>query len=155
VSDIALVWNSQRTAADLAVSKNDLLADEGLETAVMLSLFTDRAAESGDVLPDDQTDRRGWWADALPVVAGDKFGSRLWLLTRAPQSSDTLRRAEEYTREALQWLIDDKVASAVTVSAEFIAAGVMALTANVFRPNVDSADFRFHYDWAAQEAKRA
>lgn len=155
MSDIALIWDSERGAADFAVEANDLAADDGLETAVFLSLFTDRRAEAGDVLPSGDGDRRGWWADALPVVDGDWIGSRLWLLARSKQTADVIRRAEEYAREALAWLLEDKVASSVDVAAETVRDGVLGLTVTIQRPASGAVQYRYNYTWASQEARRA
>lgn len=153
MSDFGLTWSSLDGAADLSITANDLTADEGLETAVFLSLFLDRRAEPGDVLPDGETDRRGWWADALPVVAGDRVGSRLWLLARSKQTADVLDRAREYALEALRWLTDDRVASKVDVSAEFLPGGGLTLEIVIHRPAGDPARFRFGRAWDAQEAR--
>jgi phage gp46-like protein len=152
MSDIALIWNASLGAADAAVSANDLAADDGLETAVLLSLFTDRRAEEGDVLPAGQTDRRGWWGDVYPVANNDRFGSKLWLLARSKQTQETLTLAETYARESLQWLIDDLVSDRVDVAAEWVRNGVMGLSINIHRPGKDSVRFRFDKTWAAQEA---
>ena len=59
--DIALIWNDALGAADIEIGASDLTTDAGLRTALLLSLFTDRRAEDGDVLPDNASDRRGWW----------------------------------------------------------------------------------------------
>ncbi len=154
MSDIALIWNDALGSADLAVDANDLLRDGGLETAVFLSLFTDRRAEDGDVLPDGETDRRGWWGDSVPVAPGDRIGSRLWLLARSKQVSDVQARAPQYAREALQWLIDDRVADRVDVESEIVGNGVLVISVTVHRPKSDPAEFRFNYNWAAQEVRR-
>lgn len=153
MSDLRIQWDTETLAGDLAVEANDLLGDESLETAVLISLFTNRRAEAGDVLPDGQTDRRGWWGDAVPDVEGDQIGSRLWLLDRAKQTPDVLARAEEYARESLQWLIDDKVASGVDVTAEFPTRGALALTVVIQRSESDPVRFRFGDVWAAQAAR--
>jgi phage gp46-like protein len=153
MSDIALVWNTDAGAADFELDGADLLADDGLETAVMLSLFLDRRAEDSDVLPDGETDRRGWWGDSFPTVAGDKIGSRLWLLGRAKNTPDVKTRAVEYAREALQWLLDDLVASAVDVESEIMDNRILALGITIHRPEVDPVTFRYNYNWAAQEAR--
>lgn len=150
---IALVWNDDAGAADFAISQNDLLVDEGLETDVMASLFEDRQAEPGDVLPDGDTDRRGWWGDSVPVVDGDRRGSRLWLLNRSKETPDVLSRAEEYAREALQWLLTDKVASEIEVSAEFFQGRGYVLTVKIHRPGKDPASYRFGRAWIVQEAR--
>lgn len=159
MTDLALTWDPEAAAADLAITANDLASDEGLETAVLLSLFTDRAAEPGDVLPERDTDRRGWWADALPVVDGDKLGSRLWLLARSKATPDVPSRVEEYAREALAWLTEDRVASKVDVIAEFLrdtagSAIGWALGVDVYRPDrSDPVSFRYGAAWAAQEKR--
>ncbi len=149
MSDIGLIWED--FGADFAIEANDLAQDDGLETAVLLSLFLDRRAEDGDTLPDGETDRRGWWADAVPVVEGDQIGSRLWLLGRSKQTQDALPRAETYAREALQWMIDDLVTDRIDVTASIPRAGVLGLEVTIYRPTVDPTTFRFSYAWTAQD----
>lgn len=152
MSDLALRWSLTDWAADLAVEANDVVRDEGLTTAILLSLFTDRRAESGDVLPDAETARRGWWADAVPVVEGDRIGSRLWLLARAKQSAETLSRAKDYAAEALAWLIEDLIAERVEVTASFPRGGMLGLVIDIYRPGQENP-IRYRYDaiWAAME----
>jgi phage gp46-like protein len=154
MSDCALIWNADRCAADLGVKANDLTPDDGLETAVMLSLFTDRRAEDSDVLPDAEPNRRGWWGDAVPVVGGDRFGSRLWLLSRSKQTPDVLGRAEQYAREAVAWLVEDRVAESVDVVAEFVQRGTLGIAITINRPKTDPVQYRFNLAWSAQEVKR-
>ncbi len=154
MSDFALAYDFDTLVSDLVIDENDLASDAGLETAVQLSLFCDRRAELGDVLPLGETDRRGWWADALADVPDDKFGSRLWLLDRAKPTAEALVRAEEYAREALQWLLDDKVAEAISVTVTYPSRGVRSLLVHVQRPTMDSVEFRFNHTWASQEAQR-
>ncbi len=154
LSDIALVFDPITLATDLEIEENDLTQDGGLETALLWSLFSDRRAELTDVLPDGETDRRGWWADAHPVVENDKFGSRLWLLSRSKETPDVLVRTDEYVREATKWLIDDRVLDVIDVAATYPARGVLDLRVTAHRPNGDSVEFRFHHTWAAQEAQR-
>lgn len=154
MSDIRLTWDNAKGAADFRTVKNDLEADDGLETAVLLSLYTDRRAEPNDALPDGGTDRRGWWADAVPVVSGDLFGSRLWLLSRSKQTPDVLARAEEYALEALQWLLDDKVVESVEiVELKFPKLGQMTGGVRIKRPARDSVTFKFNRTWQAQESR--
>ena len=85
---------------------SDFEADE-LAAAVLISLFSWRKSN-----PDDGVKaptRQGWWGDTFAEAAGDRIGSRLWLLQRQKVFSTTLRRAEAYAKESLQWLIDDAV----------------------------------------------
>jgi phage gp46-like protein len=152
MSDIALRWNAAAMAADVAIEGRDLAGEAGLETAVMLSLFTDRRAEPGDPLPAAATDRRGWWGDAVPVVPGDLLGSRLWLLAREKETPKALERAEEYARAALQWLLDDRVAERVEVEADIPKPGWLGLTVVIHRPKAEPTRYRFTHAWAAQGA---
>lgn len=149
MSDIRTTFISFDQGADYAMAALGLEEDDGLETAVILSLFTDRLAEDDDVLPSG-TDRRGWWADAYPSIQGDRIGSRLWLLSREKQIQSVLVRAREYALEALQWLIDDGVAAGVDVTAEVIRTGVLGLTVQVQRTNSPTARYRFETFWGAQ-----
>lgn len=154
MSDIALVWDNDAGAADIAIVANDLQADDGLETAVFLSLFTDRRAEDGDTLPDSEDNRRGWWADGVPVVPGDRWGSRLWLLSRAKAEPETAVRAREYAEEALAWLVEDRVTDRIEVTAELVGGGTLGLAVAVYRPEREVTRYRYDYVWTSQEARR-
>lgn len=102
MSDIALRWVNGE--GQLIQAGADLLSDDSLTTAVLLSLFTDRRADVADRLPDDSGDRRGWWGDSYRPRP---IGSRLWLLAREKTIDSVLTRAEDYAREALGWLRED------------------------------------------------
>jgi len=134
---------------DVAMSGADLLAESGLRTAVILSLFSDRRAAPDDVLPDGSSDRRGFWGDALADIEGDQIGSRLWLLSREKQTADVLARAKEYAEESLQWLIDDGVAKSVDVVAAWVKTGMLGLHIVITRPDNTSATYRFEQAWEA------
>ncbi|MBU1229562.1 MAG: phage GP46 family protein [Proteobacteria bacterium] len=126
--DILLAFGA--LGMDLQLAGGDLMADDSLLTAVVISLFTNRLAEPGDELPAGETDRQGWWADAtLPgLKAGkDRIGSRLWLLKREKQLPSVLARAREYAEEALAWLVTEGHVLAVSVAASNPARGVLLL----------------------------
>ena len=125
MADIRTTW-SPALAGDWLLSDSSLGdsshgaaldASRDLETAVILSLFTDRRAGSSDVLPDGLGDRRGWWGDA--TAAKQPMGSRLWLLSREKITPALRLRVIDYVREALAWMIEDGVADQVTVDAEY------------------------------------
>lgn len=118
--DILISWDSVLLEGTFLFEDNDLRSDDGLQTAVIISLFTDRRARDDDTLPDlTYKNKKGWWGDlASPEVEEDEIGSRLWLLNREKVVPEILRRAEQYAEEALQWLISDDVAASVSVTAE-------------------------------------
>jgi len=133
--DILMAQNEQGLF-DLPVRKGDLVGDDSLRTEIMVSLFTDVRAEK-DELPPEYSDLRGWWADALLSMQGDEqgTGSKLWLLRRQKQLEAVLVRAEAYARSALQWLIDEGLAGAVSVTAENPIQGTLTLTVSIARSN--------------------
>jgi phage gp46-like protein len=132
-----------------------LAEDGGIETAVLISLFTDAQASLAELASGTNADdRRGWWADAFAAPEGDRIGSKLWLLARAKQTPDTLERARIYAREALQWLIDDGIARDVEIEATAPRAGLLALTVTILRANSDLAATRYRFDafWTSPTA---
>jgi phage gp46-like protein len=146
MSDIALKLSGD--IFDLAIKAGDLEGDEGLETAVAISLFTNRRV-SDEELPELTTSKEGWWGDLFPDVPGDKIGSRLWTLKRSKRTTETLRRAEDYAREALQWLIDDGISSSVNAAAEFqdeSGVGYWALLISITRPSGNTSKFQVLWD---------
>lgn len=133
--------------ADYSATALGLDEDNGLETAIVISLFSDRRARPDDVLPDGSDDRRGWWGDSVAAQDGDRIGSRLWLLAREKQLVSVLARSRDYAREALQWLVDDGVARDVQITAEIIRQGVLGLDVTVLRATGGPVRFRFETFW--------
>lgn len=149
LADLALTWSNVQGNADLSLIDNDLATDKGLITAMILSLFTDRRAEKDDVPPSgDPRDRRGWWGDQFLPVAGDKCGSRLWLLDRSVLNNETLLKAKQYVLEAWQWMIDDGVVQSIPVTVTRISKpdGIL-IDGQVIRPGKDAVAFRFAHVW--------
>lgn len=143
MGDIGYIF-FQGLDADVFLDGPDLGGLKDLETAVVISLFTDRRAEDDD--PVDPTDRRGWWADTFPGVEGDKIGSRLWELEREKQTQQTLNRAHAYVQEALAWLVDDGVAESIEVETEWVKMGFLGIGVKIDRPE-GQEDFRFEVPW--------
>ncbi len=146
MSDARLIYDAEKSAFDLSLAGGDLAQDEGLETSVLISLFTDRRANDEDPLPGGD-DRRGWWGDAFGDIDGDRVGSRLWLLSREKQTQTALNRAKEYAEEALRWLIEDGIARSVTVSAQIVSSGVLGLEVEIARAKKPVAQYRFDVFW--------
>jgi phage gp46-like protein len=142
--DFALVWSDG--AADMLLAGDDLASDAGLSTAALLSLVTDRRAEDDDVLPSGDGDRRGWWGDEFAEVEGDRIGSRLWLLDRSAMRGDLIRRGEELVREALVWMLEDRVVERIDVAVETGAKELLFAIA-LHRPGKDPVAFRYAHVW--------
>lgn len=134
-------------SGDWLLENATLAEDNGLETAVIQSLFTDRRADDDDVLPNNINDKRGWYGDGWLTQANDKLGSKLWLLARKKQLPSVINRASEYARESLQWLIDDGIASNIEVTAEILEPNTLGLSIKIYKPQGDEISFRFQNVW--------
>jgi phage gp46-like protein len=154
MADAAMLMTEN--GGELLLSGFDLDRDDGLQTAVIISLFTDRRA-SPEQIPAEfpQDDLRGYWGDIANATPSDQTGSLLWLLAREKQLPQILGRAQQYCREALAWMVEDLVATRVEVTAEFVAQGWMLILVDIFRPTGSPVRYRFNYEWAAQAAKRS
>lgn len=119
-----------------------------LTRAVIISLFTWRRANKDDALPSNQ--RMGWWADSFPSVPNDRIGSRLWLLSRAKMTNETLLRAKEYSDEALRWMLDDGVAARIDVVAERAGMDTLAIGCRIYKADGSVlSDIRFSDVWGS------
>ena len=146
--DLAVVWNSQTFTGDWGVGKGDLAIDPGgLRSAVLLSLFTDKAAPPGYVPPAASlATRRGYWGD---TYAKRPIGSWLWTLDRSIKSGDLglLNDVDDICSEALQWLIEDGVVNTVSVNSVWQQPNVIATNTVLTPPNSPLVEFLFAWAW--------
>lgn len=125
--DYSLLWDSEwdtakgradwvMADADEPHNRGGLRAKHMLDTAVIVSLFTDKRIDPGHPLywlADG--DPRGWWGDSVDVrddLREVSLGSHLWLLERAPLRINGVPAAEWariFALEALQPLLDQGV----------------------------------------------
>ena len=59
---------------DMIIENGDLKPEKGLETAILITLFSDKRA-TDDQLPDAITGKRGWWGATIAEMASDQIGS--------------------------------------------------------------------------------
>jgi phage gp46-like protein len=163
MGDIRLVQQSvfpyqTEVSADWSLlSDGTLDQTQALATAAIVALGTDRLADEGDLLPDpDSSDRRGWWGDldADSIWGAWPIGSRLWLLRRskiAPseaQEGSTLVRIKFYIQEALQPLIDLKIASAMEVMVTRTDKQRVDALVRLFRGPTIEIELRYQVLWS-------
>jgi len=161
MTDIALLWDDDTVSADMLLSAGALATDEGLRTAILISLFSDARASEDASLPEADDDRRGWWGDQFAPDAGpdagsandrNRIGSLLWLLSRAKATNANLQLARQSAEAALGWLVRDSIAASVTVEVEVQAiegaARRLAIGVEIDRPNGPGRQ-RFDYTWEA------
>jgi phage gp46-like protein len=148
MTDLKTTFIDMNHRADLALDAFELATDDGLDTAVLLSLFTDARARDDDTLAPGQTDRRGWWGDAY-AEATDNFGSRLWLLHAAKQLQESLTKAREYAEEALAWLVEDGIAGRIEVETWIVRDELMGMLVRIHRPDGTTSAQRYDVLWSA------
>jgi phage gp46-like protein len=145
MTDIRISMSAANFLGDIGIVDNDIATDDGLETAVVISLFTDARAPDGTLGDDEGEDPRGFWGD-------DTYGSLFWTLKREKQIDKVLNRAKQYGADALKWMVDDKVAKSVIVLAEIASEGVLALSIKIQRPKGSDIEYRFNYAWQQQSS---
>ena len=152
--DLRLAFTKSRAGAiiegDLLFSDNDLETDEGLTTAVLISVYTDKRAKEDDNL-DDRNDLRGWWGDEVSEIEGDEIGSKLWLLDRASTTKETLSRAKTYLEDCVTWMVEDGVAAKVEAET-FRLNAVLAAIIRIYKNDGETITIKFSNLWEVQYA---
>lgn len=132
---------------DWMLKNGDLAADATLKSRVVVSIMSDGLAAADDELPDNSGNRRGWWGDlALDGGAPDLIGSLLWLLSRAKAVTRTAAQAQRYVRNALQWMLDDGVASALDIATEWASREQLRIIIAIARDGANGATINQRYE---------
>jgi phage gp46-like protein len=145
MADIKTIYTPELMGGDFKLDDfGGLETDYGLNTAVIISLFTNRRAADDDKLPHNDSGRGGWWGDGE-----DPIGSRLWLLNREVESTEVLNRAEEYVQEALAWMISEGVAQEVNIECWWERTGMLGIQIEIVKPDGQSLKLLFEYIWSS------
>lgn len=128
----------------LAAYVPGLISGHDIETAVLISLFTDRQAGPDDVIPDGTDDPRGWWGDLGRTYP---IGSKIWLRLRSKRTEQTRMLVDGDIREALQWLVDDGVAASIDVAVEWDGPGFLAALVTVNQASGVTRALRYAWAW--------
>lgn len=101
---------------DLSISNGKFDTVNGFETALLMSFFSEKRAAPSEVpIPQNQ---RGWWGNLFSPYSGYEMGSKVWLLSQARITQDTLNLGLKYVEEGYQWLLDDGYAEKVIVTGD-------------------------------------
>lgn len=117
---------------------------KSLYRALIISLFTWRRKNTSD----ESEHPYGWWGDSYTSIANDKIGSRLYLLARSKLTNQTANFAKIYIKEAVQWMIDDGIASRIDVSVMRTDLTVLVATINIYKTDGSNEEFRFDNLWS-------
>ena len=122
-TDILMIQDSNGLF-DFEIENHQVVLDDGFDTLIYNSLFTDRRASDLEV--SDSKGRRGWPGD-LNEATGRKIGSLLWLLEQSRLTQNTLNRAKDYAEKALQWMIEDEYCSSININTSIVPGSGMQL----------------------------
>lgn len=115
--------------ADFAMAAGLVQLGDGLETAVILSLF------GGDRFDDGTASGEEWWGNAgLPVAQRLRGELDHFLATRPPRSANLLAAIQAAERD-LSWLTETGGAVSVDVSGALGTLGRLDLTVDVVLPD--------------------
>jgi phage gp46-like protein len=89
----------------------DFVTDDGLETPIVVSLFSDRRAASDEVA--DPMRRRGWIGNQVAEVPGDNHGSGLWLYEQHRLTQEVATGVRMEAEQALDWMVDEGLVAKV------------------------------------------
>lgn len=117
----AVLVVSDEGVYDLQIGDDgDIVTSDSLDTAILVSLFTDARADASEVA--DSAKRRGWIGNES--TPGIEMGSKLWLYDQARVTRETINGVRDATQDALQWLVDDGLAVSVRTAATASADGI-------------------------------
>lgn len=107
----------------------DLISEDGLDTALLVSLFTDARASASQV-PTPEL-RRGWMGNTASLVNGRELGGLLWLLDQTKLTQLTLNEAISYARDALAWFTEDGLATKIEVDGDIVPQSGISLAITI------------------------
>ena len=99
---------------DISFTEGDFTLEDGFDTALYASLFTDARAPANLVPVPEH--RRGWMGDIVSPVEGRSLGGLLWLVDQRRLTQDTLNDSISYARKSVKWFIEDKWLNGIDVS---------------------------------------
>lgn len=105
---------------DLVIDEEagDFAVTQGLDSAMFVSLFSDRRAREDEVA--DPLRRRGWIGDLVSEIPGDVHGSGLWFFEQARLDDETRIGLRDESEAALDWMVIERLARTVEVTATSI-----------------------------------
>jgi len=116
----------------------------GLETAAYLSLFGGNEDDDGR-----DNNSANWWGTLAGINPTRQYRSATQqLLQSLPISTGSLHRIEDAVLRDLQWFIDDKIATSVTVEITVPALNTVQITINIEAQGEESS-FEFVENWKA------
>lgn len=101
---------------DLIIDEDqaDFETTDGLESAIVVSVFSDRRAYKDEV--GDPMRRRGWIGDLVSEVPGDMHGSGLWLYEQSRLTQEVVTGVRQEAEQCLEWMIQEDLVLSVSAA---------------------------------------
>jgi phage gp46-like protein len=129
---------------DITVTGGVVEMSGGLETAAYLSLFGGNEDDDGR---DDNPNN--WWGNLDEDDPAAIYRSETQHLLQAiPATSGNLSRIEDAAKRDLSWMIDNRIASTITVSASIPALNRVKLSITI-EANGKESSFEYVENWRA------
>lgn len=129
---------------DMEIEEGLVTLTPGLDTAAYLSLFGGNWKDDGS-----QNNRQTWWGNLDETEPSKRYRSEAqFLLGTIPAIPRNLRRIEDAATRDLQWLLDERVASSLTVSASLVGLNRVKIEI-VIRAEGDESQFSYTENWRA------
>lgn len=123
-------------------SAGDILTVDAFDTAIIVSLLSDRRANQSEVATAHL--RRGWIGNER--TPGIEMGSKIWLYEQSRLTRSVLNGVTDAASQALNWLVEQGYADRIESVETFATAFGMRLEAVIRRPNSE-VEKRFFELW--------
>lgn len=120
MQDIAL--DNSKGYYDISVTNGDFTSTDGLDTAILVSMFVDKRAAESEV--PEASLRRGWIGNEQNADPNYELGSKLWLLYQSRSTREILNRSIDLLKGALLWMIEDSLVKDISVSGTRSGGGI-------------------------------
>jgi phage gp46-like protein len=109
----------------------DIKSSDTFDTAIVVSLFTDRRADASEILQPEN--RRGWIGDES--TPGIEIGSKLWLYNQSRLTQTTLNGMIDAARSALRWFVTEGLLESLTSAGSIVDSDEIQLLVSLKRFN--------------------
>jgi phage gp46-like protein len=143
MTDVAI--RSAPDGSEIECIAGQLTMDDGVESAVFLSLFGGNEDDSGD----QGDDVKSWWGNVGESLPERQYRSETQSLLRSiPATSSNLLRIENAITNDLKWMTDTKLATLVNAEASIPALNAVKMTITIVIQQVEFV-IEFSKKWGA------
>lgn len=103
---------------DIDFENGDFALTQGLDTAIYMSIFCEKRADSKEVV--NPILRRGHFTNEFSSVENYEVGSKLWMhIDQARNTNQNTSLIEDSLKDGLKWLIDQDIISSINIDTSF------------------------------------